>query len=72
MNFSKIAIKRRSEAGSNTGWYHSAIANLISGSRRQRCVFLPGEQSLRSRSAAGATPRARYDTVFRSIRPDVE
>lgn len=64
MDFYKFAIKRRSEAGSNTGWDHRATANLIGGSRRQRCVFLPGEQSLRPRSAAGATPRARYDTVL--------
>lgn len=62
MNFYKFAIKRRSEAGSNAGRCHRAIANLIGGSRWQRCVLLPSEQSLRARSAAGATPRARYDT----------
>lgn len=61
MNFYKFSIKRRSEAGSNAGRCHRAIANLVGGSRWQRCVLLPSEQSLRSRSATGATPRPRYD-----------
>lgn len=59
MNFYKFVIKRRSETGSNAGRCHRAIANLIGGSRWQRCIFLPSEQSLRPWSAAGATPRPR-------------
>lgn len=60
MNLYESAMKRRSEARSNAGRCHRAIANLVGGSGRQRRVLLPGEQSLRPRSAAGATPRARY------------